>query len=260
MAADRANMRKLNARAAADKDFRARKYRPTARRVAASRASIKIAQATPRTPESWDPSRYNALKHGLYVHSFEQTLAKLGESAEEFRSFRERLERAFQARGAPEQWAAKRLAEALWRRLRLFKAQLRSETDALNRIFDFGAAAPSRNPEHLRTLGLLVMQALLNRPGLAQTEDRLLCMVERQIRAFLQLVVGGDPKFKIFTREVRRRMNIEKRLEQEIEQNRRLIELDERLRAGDPVAPQVLEEAVAELEKARVPLDAILRW
>ena len=260
IAARRASMRKLNARADADKAFKARKYRPTARRLAANRATIKIAQATPRAPESWNPSRYNALKHGLYVHSFEETLAKLGESPPGIPELR----RAPGARlpGAGRLGAAGR--EAPGRGLVAPPAALQGPGALRNRRpqphFELRVAARAVIPTHLRTLGLLLMQSLLSRPGLAHAEDRLVCLVERRIRALLKLVVGGDPKFRIFTREARRRTNIEKRLEQEIEQNERLIELHERLRAGDPVANQVLQETVAKLEKALVPLEAILRW
>jgi len=213
-AASRANMHKLNA--ITDAAFKALKYRPTPRRVAANLATIKIAQATPRSRESWNPSRFNALKHGLYAQSVSRNLARLGESPQKFHNFIRRITRAFQARGPAERRAARRLAEAIWRHLRLFRARWRRESDAFERICDFAERGPGRDPEHLRSVGRLLMEAILAHPGLDRTEPRLLCGVERAIRAYLRLVVGGDPKFRLFTREPRHRLSQEEYLWRQI--------------------------------------------
>jgi len=128
LAARRANLAKARA---ADKDWI---YRPTARRQAASRANIQKAIAWRRSPEGNAIARLNAFKHGLAVKGLPDLLTRLGEAPEDFAEHRELVEKVFRPESAVERQLVHRLAQATWRRIRLFRAQARYERTAWQRL------------------------------------------------------------------------------------------------------------------------------
>jgi len=87
--------------------------------------------------------RYHALKHGLSVHSLEETMAALGEDPAEFNAFARLIERTFVPRNLPEYEVVQRLAGAIWRRLRLYKAAAHWEADALRQALSSGPEVKS---------------------------------------------------------------------------------------------------------------------
>jgi len=229
IAANRANLMKANAQA--NKAF---KYRPTPRRLAAARANLRQARAVrPTIAATYVRSRYSHLKHGLFAADIEGTLARLGEDPRAFTSLLERLERVLRPHNHPEGRAARRLAEALWRRQRLLTAKLHHETEAVGRVLDFGASVKEPGAEHLRDFGYMLLEVLMGLPSLYHREQRLVCDVERQLRAFLRLRVGGDPQFKVFTRDMGQRLDREEKLRREIEKLEQLVELSKSPGAGE---------------------------
>lgn len=130
LASRRRNLQKARA---APRELR---YRPTARRLAASRANLARAQAARRRPRAAARIRLNALKHGLWTALTDESLAPLGEARSAYRRHLALFERAYLPQDARERRIVRRLAEAVWRRLRAFRAQAQWEMERLHNLFD----------------------------------------------------------------------------------------------------------------------------
>ncbi len=100
-------------------------YRHTERRRAASRANIQKAIAWRRSPEGNASARLNALKHGLAAKR--DIRERLGEAPEDFSKHLERVARVFRSADEAERELVLRLAQATWRRMRIFRAEARYE-------------------------------------------------------------------------------------------------------------------------------------
>jgi len=120
-------------------------YRPTEKRLRASRANLEKAIAARRGPQGNASARLNALKHGLFAKgTLAESVDRLGEDKEEFDRHLRLFERVFVPADEEEKPIVKGLAETVWRRLRFFHAQARSEKERLERIF---AEAPPADPK-----------------------------------------------------------------------------------------------------------------
>ncbi len=84
--------------------------------------NLAKARRTPRTPESYARSRRNATKHGLFVRHLEGSFAALGEDPRQFIRLGGLLLRVFVPRDATERRLIRRLADAIWRHLRVYRA------------------------------------------------------------------------------------------------------------------------------------------
>jgi hypothetical protein len=191
LAARRANLQKAHA---APKQVI---YRSTARRQAASRANIQKAITWRRSPGGNAMARLNALKHGAFARTLADTVQRLREDPAEFRRHLQLFQRVYVPQDEREALLVRRLAETTWRRLRLFHAQARWETDRLHALF---AAAPSprsltSEETELRALALLYT---LNRwETLFREAAKLESRVERLLRVLLWRRSGGTIKFKL---------------------------------------------------------------
>ncbi len=129
-AARRANLEKAQAVP------RQRLYRPTERRRAASRANMQKAIAARKTPEGNASARLNALKHGLFAKAtLGASLVRLGESREIYDEHLRLFAQVFAPQDDAEKNLVRRLAEAVWRRLRLHIAQAAREHERLLELF-----------------------------------------------------------------------------------------------------------------------------
>jgi hypothetical protein len=229
VSASRANLLKANA----DK---ALQYRPTAGRLLASRANLVKARAARRTmPESYARSRYSAVKHGLHVGALAESLKLLGEDPEEFQKHRLRVERAFFPLDDLERTILRHLAEALWRRLRLYRAQARWEADALERCLDASATSERLTADEIEERACQITEILLEMDRLEKQRFLLLRKVERPLRALLRKRTGGNPEFRIFTRALRRELREMEQMEMEAGAYQRLAE-------GGPEVEAILEK------------------
>jgi len=130
LAARRANLAK--ARAAP----RERLYRSTERRQAASRANLEKAIAARRAPEGNAAARLNALKHGMFAkRTVAASITRLGESPEMFGEHLRLFAQVFAPQNDEEKDLVRRLAETVWRRLRLHIAQATQERERLQELF-----------------------------------------------------------------------------------------------------------------------------
>jgi hypothetical protein len=181
--------------------------------------------------------RYHVLKNGLGagVCSLEESMAALGEDPAEYKGLAELVERTFVPKNLPEYEVVQRLAGAIWRRLRLYKAAARWEAEALRQALGSGPEAESLTVDetHLRACG--VMTLLLNDTHLSGSRFQLLAEVERQFRALLKIRSGGKAKFRFLSRQTRK-------AQRELEQEERLWRVVDRIDAGGPEVEAALEK------------------
>ena len=181
--------------------------------------------------------RYHVLKHGLGagVCSLEESMAALGEDPAEFKALAELIERTFVPKNLPEYEVAQRLAGAIWRRLRLYKAAAHWEAEALRQALSSGPEVESLTVDEtlVRTCG--VMTLLLDETRLSRSRLELLAEVERQLRALLRIRSGGKVRFRFLTRETRKA----RREREEEERYRRVLD---RIDEGGPEIEAILEK------------------
>jgi hypothetical protein len=185
--------------------------------------------------------RYHALKHGLAVRSLEETMAALGEDPAEFQAFACLVERTFVPRNLPEYEVVRRLADAIWRRLRLHSAAARWEAEALRDALSSGPEVKSLTADetHLRACG--VMTLLVNETRISRSRFQLLCGVERQLRALLRIRSGGKAKFHFISRQTRKELR-------ELDEDERYWRALDRIDEGGPEVEAILEKFRPEWE------------
>jgi hypothetical protein len=192
LAARRANLEKARA---APKELI---YRPTERRRAASRANIRKAIAWRRSPAGNAVARLNALKHGAFARSLDDTVRRLREDPVEFQRHLRLFRRAYVPQDEREALVIQRLAETTWRRLRLFHAQARWETDRLHALFAAAPSPRSLTPEETERRALALLYLLNRWERLLREEAKLDSRVEHLLRVLLWHRSGGSIKFKSF--------------------------------------------------------------
>jgi hypothetical protein len=195
LAARRANLRK--ARAAPREVI----YRPTEKRRAASRANLQKAQAARRGPRGNAAARLNALKHGLFATArVGESVRRLGESPQEFAAHRRRFERLFAPFDDEEKRLVKRLADACWRRLRLFRAAARWESDRLKQVLAHEPALPRLDVEETEHRARILVLAFFDTvDGVFRESDKLNSQIEALLRAVLRKRSGGEVEFRFFS-------------------------------------------------------------
>ena len=192
LAARRANLRKAHA---ADKGL---VYRSTARRRAASRANIQKAIAGRRSPGGNAVARLNALKHGAFARTLADTVQRLREDPAEFQRHLQLFRRAYVPQDKKEALLVQRLAETTWRRLRLFHAQARWETDRLHALFAAAPSPRSLTPEETERRALALLYTLNRWETLLREAAKLESRVEYLLRVLLWRRSAGTIKFKSF--------------------------------------------------------------
>lgn len=230
--AARANLDKANA------VLRAQGYPRNEAQREAARASLRQAWGVNADPKNYARCHAKKLKHGLYVRSLEATVPLLGESPEEFRTHLERIERALRPQNDLERKIVGRLADAIWRRLRFFRAQALWEAEALERVLDSVRQPTKLTPDQTRQRAYAIIECLTQHEHLFDVEYRLLYRVQRLLRALLRQRTGGDPKFKVISRRAQKDLRELEQIAAELELQRRLGDPDaEALRGIQQIAP-----------------------
>lgn len=197
LAARRANLRK--ARAAPRELI----YRSTEKRRAASRANLQKALAARRAAQDKGAAPANNLKHGLYAYAAatdRQSLRRLGESPQEFAAHRRRIERLFAPQDDEEKRLVSRLADACWRRLRLFRAAARWEADRLKQILARAPRLPRLDAADTEDRAIaLVMAFPYTLDAIDRESSRLNSQIEALLRALLRKRSNGAIEFKLFS-------------------------------------------------------------
>ncbi len=173
-------------------------YRPSEKRRAASRANLAKAIAARKSPKGNAAARMNALKHGLFAREVEASVRRLGESPQEFRAHRARFERCFFPQDEVEKQLVERLAFTVWRRLRLFRGQARWESVRVKKLLD--APPPGGIPLARATAasGHALGEIFYNLGDFFDQLSRLQCQVESVLRALVRKRSGGAMDFKVY--------------------------------------------------------------
>jgi len=211
------------------------KFQITEARRDAMLANLEKAWAKKRPQESYARSRFNHLKHGLDVRTLDETLKQLGDDPKEYAAHCRRFERVFAPENPAEQKVVQLLAALVWRRLRLFQAQVRWETDRLKYFFTHAPAIQPLDTELTRLRAHGLMGLLLDRERLNRHDRLLTVAMERELRVLLRLRTGSDAQFKFFTHQTSAEEKRIKELEREVRTY-------DRLASGDPEAWKMVEK------------------
>ncbi len=169
--------------------------------------NLAKARRTPRNPASYLRSRHNATRHGLFIRHLEGSFAALGEDPRQFIRLGGLLLRVFAPRDATEHRLVRRLAEALWRHFRVYRAIPRWTLDELGRrlrtarnLWNLEQArssdwSPQTRVEETEEEAYQIMRTLIEPPKIARRQRLTLNEVERTLRLLL-VYRSGNPRFK----------------------------------------------------------------
>jgi hypothetical protein len=179
----------------------------SARKRAAILANLAKARSAPRSPEAIARSSRNATRHGLFVRHLEGSFRTLGEDPREFVRLGGLLVQIFLPRGPTELRLVRRLAEAIWRYLRVYRAVPGWMQKELVRQLAFarnlssleharkGDWGPEAVVSETELEAYKVMCALADERKFARRRSMTLCEVERTLRLLL-IYRSGNPRFK----------------------------------------------------------------
>jgi hypothetical protein len=183
-----ANIRKMQAGSV-------RKFQMTEPRRHANLANLPKAWRAPRSAEGLARSSRNRLQHGLKARDFERTLLPFGEDAAELEALLKDLTRTFAPQDDEERVLVKSVAEAIWLRFRLFRAQARWVAARLKRRLREVRRDPDPDAKTTEQCAVQVMLALLEDDWIYTADNRLLRRVRRRLKALVRKRQGGDAWF-----------------------------------------------------------------
>ena len=172
-----------------------RKFQMTEARQQANLANLPKAWTAPRSPEALARSTQNRLKLGLQARDFERTLRPFGEDPAEFQAHLKDLEQTFAPRDDEERALVKSVAEAIWLRFRLFRAQARWVAARLKRGLRAVRRDPYPDAKTTEQCAVTVMIALLEDDWVYGADNRLLRRVRRRLSALVRKRQGGEARF-----------------------------------------------------------------
>jgi DNA-binding PadR family transcriptional regulator len=172
----------------------------TEKRRTAYLANLKVARAVPRTPEGAAPAPLGTLKHGLYARLTPEGLARLGENPSELEAHRQRFAQVFAPEDDVEQRLVRRLAEVVWRRLRLHHAQACWETERLRELLAEAPQAAHLTAEETEQRAYALAHVLNDFQWFFAQAQRLEAQVERALRKLLRKRSGGAIEFQALSR------------------------------------------------------------
>jgi hypothetical protein len=142
----------------------------------------------------------NPLKHGLFAKLVPESVARLGENPTEFEAHRQRFAQVFAPEDDFEQRLVRRLAEIVWRRLRLHRAQACWEAERLHELFA-DAPRPARlTAEETEQRAYALAHVMSDFARFFKEAQRLEAQIERALRKLLRKRSGGAINFKALAR------------------------------------------------------------
>jgi hypothetical protein len=160
---------------------------------------LQKAIAARRRPEGNASARLNALKHGLFAKQVvAESVARLGEDPRKFQRLRRLVERFCVPTDEEERQVARRLAETLWRRLRLFTALRCWEEERLERLFLAAPPAKKLTPEETEERADALTLVLLEFDAFYRESRKVESQVEYQLRQLLRIRSGGRLHYKAY--------------------------------------------------------------
>jgi hypothetical protein len=140
--------------------------------------------------------RPNPLKHGLFAKLVPESVARLGENPSEFEAHRQRFAQVFAPEDDAEQRLVRRLAEIVWRRLRLHRAQACWEAARLRQLFAEAPRAARLTAEETEQRAYALAHLLNDFERFFKEAQRLEAQIERALRKLLRKRSGGRINFK----------------------------------------------------------------
>jgi hypothetical protein len=168
----------------------------TEKRRTAYLANLKKALAAGRSPRADTVIRLNALRHGLFTKLVPESVARLGENLSEFEAHRRRFAQVFAPEDDVEQRLVRRLAEIVWRRLRLHRAQACWEADRLRALFAEAPRAARLTAEETERRAYALAHVLNDFQSFFASAQQLEAQIERALRKLLRKRSGGAISFK----------------------------------------------------------------
>ena len=150
--------------------------------------------------------RLNALRHGLFAQLVPEGIARLGESLSEFQAHRQRFAAVFAPEDDIEQRLVRRLADIVWRRLRLHRAQACWEADRLQGLFDEAPRAARLTAEETEQRACALAHVLNDFQRFFDKAQLLEAQVERALGKLLRKRSGGAIEFKALSRRANREL------------------------------------------------------
>ena len=171
----------------------------TEKRRSAYLANLTKAMVARRAPGGSDAIRLNALKHGLFAARVPEGVARLGENLSEFEAHRQRFAQVFAPEDDVEQRLVRRLAETVWRRLRLHRAQACWEADRLRALLAGAPRAARLTAEETEMRAYALAHVLNDFQTFFAKAQQLETQIERALRKLLRKRSGGTISFKAFS-------------------------------------------------------------
>src|SRR5436309_403601 len=125
------------------------------------------------------------------------------------------VERTFAPQDEFERKVVQLLADAIWSRLVLYRAQARWEAMTFKRLLATAPRFKSLTAEQTRARASAILRLFLSQDPLFQWNEKALRGIERQVRALLRKRTGGDPQFRLFTHESREQLKGFEKMEAE---------------------------------------------
>ena len=171
----------------------------TEKRRTAYLANLKKAIAAGRSPRADAVIRLNPLRHGLFTKLVPESVARLGENLSEFEAHRQRFAQVFAPEDDVEQRLVRRLAETVWRRLRLHRAQACWEADRLRALLAGAPRAARLTAAETEWRAYALAHALNDFQSFFAEAARFEAQIERALRKLLRKRSGGAISFKAFS-------------------------------------------------------------
>lgn len=168
----------------------------TEKRRTAYLANLQKAIAAGRSPHADAVIRLNPLRHGLFTKLVPESVARLGENLSEFEAHRQRFAQVFAPEDDVEQRLVRRLAETVWRRLRLHRAQACWEADRLRQLFAEAPRAARLTAEETERRAYALAHVLNDFQRFFAQAQQLEAQIERALRKLLRKRSGGAINFK----------------------------------------------------------------
>jgi hypothetical protein len=178
----------------------------TEKRRTAYLANLEKALAARRSPPADTATRLRPLRHGLFARQVPESVARLGEDFSEFEAHRQLFAQVFAPENDVEQRLVRRLAETVWRRLRLHRAQACWEADRLRKFLADAPPAARLTAEETERRAYALAYVLNDFERFFAKAQQLEAQIERALRKLLRKRSDGVIEFKALSRRDRREL------------------------------------------------------
>ena len=145
------------------------------------------------------PERPPNLKHGAFARNLRQSVIRLGEDVAEYDAHLARFEEVWTPENERERVIVRRMAEAIWRLLRVYRARGRAQARQFRKVLGHVAPLAPLRPVEIQSLALHLISLFHDEGYLLTYTARLRNQFERLIRLLLAERTGSDQGFRLHT-------------------------------------------------------------